>query len=67
MISPMAIIIVVVLIVNACLLIALLFLRAGKRRSENNPPRGESETQREDLFRNMADSAPVMIWIAGAD
>ena len=48
------------LLVLALLIIGLLLIRGRKR-----PVANTSNT--EDLFRNMADAAPVMIWIAGSD
>ena len=59
MVSPTNIILIG-LLVFALLIIVLLIIRAGKRPVANT-------SNNEDLFRSMADAAPVMIWIAGPD
>src|SRR5688572_10658924 len=59
MLSP-ANIILIGLLVLALLIISLLIIRAGKRPVVNT-------LGSEDLFRDMVDTAPVMIWIADPD
>lgn len=59
MLSP-ATIILLGLLVLALLIIGLLIIRGGKRPVANT-------SDNEDLFRSIADAAPVMIWIAGPD
>ncbi len=59
MLSP-ATIILIGLLVLALIIIGLLLVHTRKR-----PVANTSNT--EDLFSNMADAAPVMIWIAGPD
>ena len=58
MLSP-AVIILIALLVFALVIIGLLIVR-GKQRVA-------STRSSEELFREMADTAPIMIWIAGPD
>ena len=67
-ISPWLIIVVVVILVESLLILALLISQIRKRRIDAELTRTvEQLRDSEERFHNMADNAPVMIWVTGPD
>lgn len=67
-ISPWLIIVIVVILVESLLVLALLLAHIRKRRTDAELTHTVDQLRdSEERFRNMADNAPVMIWVTGTD
>jgi PAS domain S-box-containing protein len=60
--------IVLVLLVQSALITGMFINRSRRKRAEIEQQQAiEALRESEERFRNMADTAPVMIWVSGAD
>jgi len=65
--SLQVVLILAALLVQAVLIASLLIARSKQRKAQSHITEERFEKESEQRFRDVADTAPVMIWVAGPD